>query len=343
MTSDANSFSSNEVSGPDQLSWRILEAVSYLEQCLRAGRGFGILTGSSTDAVSLAINRFLQGAATPLRTVRVPAPTDSSHLFLEAILSQLGFDPFESTADDLQRLLTVVFRQETGHQAPICLIIENAQEYGPRVFETIRELARESRDAARLPLFILAGSSALNRVLDSRGMASIAEFTRLRFDIATAPAAVPAPAMPAVSRQEVPELVLSLYQQTLQRFPIDGKRLLIGRGQHCDICIHSRFTSRQHALLIRSADGDWVVDLKSTNGTSVNSQVISQHRLNHGDVISIGNHRLLYRNPTGRWVQAPALPGHDQLSETMVMRSLHGVTAGPKTAAVIPDRKPSAA
>jgi pSer/pThr/pTyr-binding forkhead associated (FHA) protein len=89
----------------------------------------------------------------------------------------------------------------------------------------------------------------------------------------------------------------------------------------------SRFVSRQHALLLRNPDGDWIVDLKSTNGTSVNSQLVRQRRLVHGDVISIGNHRLRYQNSAARPGVPEPTARADQLSETMVMRSLQAVVA----------------
>lgn len=326
-------------------SWRILEAVGYLEQCRNGARSFGILTGESPRQVRLAVDRFLAGASRGMRVARLPAPTDSSHVFLETVLTQLGFEPFESTADDLARLLTVVIRQVSREQAPICIVLDDAQEFGPHVFETIRELARSAREVQPALLFILGGSPALVRVLDSRGMSSVAALTRHRFDFsAVVPPSAAEETAAGAGPEEAPNFVLSLNQQVIRRFPIEGTRLLIGRGHHCDICIPSRYISRQHALLIRSPDGDWLVDLKSTNGTSVNSQLVTQRRLAHGDVISIGNHRLQYRNAAGSWIESHSTASHDQLSETMVMRSLQSVLASAEDTVVTPARQnPSAA
>ncbi len=313
-----------EMAEPATLSWRILEAVRYLEQCRRTSRLFAVVTGEARGEVRLAADRFLERTVPALRVARPPAPSDSSHVFLEAILVDLGFEPFESTSDDLLRLLTVVLRQGSEQQDPVCIVIDQAQEYGPRVFETLCELARNVADLARPPLLLLTGNAALLRVLDSRGMAAVAVLTRQRFELAavTAPPAV-APEVPPAT----PELVLSLGQDVVQRFPLGQGRVLIGRGPHCDLCIRSRFVSRQHALLIRNNDGDWLLDLKSTNGTSINSRTMSRRRLRHGDVISIGNHRLQYLNPAGRWPQREGVPAGDQLSETVVMRSLLAMSA----------------
>jgi FHA domain len=325
-------------------SRRILEAVSYLQQCRKSARSFAIVIDDAAPAVQLATDRFLAGISTPKRLARIRAPIDSSHLFLEAILAQLGFESFASTTDDLLRLLTVVMRQRSEGQDPICIVLENAQDFGPRVFETLRELARNSRDESWSPLFVLTGNRALLRVLDSKGMSSVATLTRHRFDMAT-PSDTGNLAVEAAgqSQPEGPELVLSLDHETIQSFPIDGMRLLIGRGPHCDICIRSRFVSRQHALLIHGSDGDWLVDLKSTNGTSVNSKLITQRRLVHGDVISLGNHQLQYVNPSGRLLEVSGAPSHDQLSETIVMRSLQSARIVRDAAPHVPERTPTAA
>ena len=55
-------------------------------------------------------------------------------------------------------------------------------------------------------------------------------------------------------------------------------------------------------MLINRAQGAYVVDLKSTNGTLVNGKPISQFVLQSGDVIAIGDFRLKYVNlqQTGR-------------------------------------------
>jgi hypothetical protein len=208
----------------------------------------------------------------------------------------------------------------------------------------LRDLARNSRDESWSPLFVLTGNRALLRVLDSKGMSSVAALTRHPFDIASA-ADAGKPSVVSAEQQQFdgPELILSLNHATLRRIPIDGMRLLIGRGPHCDICIRSRFVSRQHALLIRNGDGDWLVDLKSTNGTSVNSQLVTQRRLMHGDIISLGNHQLQYLNPSGDLLDSAGAPGHDQLSETIVMRSLQSALTARDAAPQVPERTPTAA
>ncbi len=339
-----NAASHNEAETP-----RIVDAVAYLDQCRQAGRRFAIVTGNHGADVALALRRFAADLPAGTRLARTPAPTDSSHAFLESILAQFGFDPFDATADDLLRLLTVVLRQGGSHMESVVIIVEDAQAFGPRVLETIRDLARNAQDWRSSLLFVLSGSVGLNRVLDSIGMASVAEFTRVRFDL-DAPAAAAAHDIPTA--RPVPartgSLLLSRDQRQIGRIGLDRDRVLIGRSEHSDVCLASRFVSRQHALLLRNPDGDWLIDLKSTNGTIVNSELIERRRLVPGDVISIGNFQLRYEDEgPAREAALSSSTESDQLAgETVVMRSLQALHQPPPGRAPSPrteDTAPTAA
>lgn len=304
---------------------RILEAVAYLDQCRSEQRSLAILSGRSTAAIRQVLKQFLACAAPADRVARMLPPADDRHAFLEALLLQLGFEPFESSADDLQRLLNVVLREATSQKALTFILIEEAQLFGPRVLEQLRELILDSRGLQPPPLFILSGNSTLHRILDSRGMQGLAGLARQRFDIDGA--------MPTASTTPEPCLVLSSGNVPLGRYLLDHERLLIGRGEHSDITILDRFVSRQHALFLRKDSGDWIIDLNSTNGTSVNSVLIHERRLDHGDVISLGNHRLLYHHPAARPAGPLPRAAAGQTGDTSIMRSLRAaMETGPQQA-----------
>lgn len=80
-----------------------------------------------------------------------------------------------------------------------------------------------------------------------------------------------------------------------KRYPLTGLIKEIGRTSECDVCIpDDDQVSRVHARL--DWDGaNWVlVDLGSTNGSFVNDQKVTEHRLEPGDVIEIGDTLLRY-------------------------------------------------
>lgn len=64
---------------------------------------------------------------------------------------------------------------------------------------------------------------------------------------------------------------------------VDGERFLIGRGRHCDLVIDSAKVSREHAVIRREADGWWIEDLGSSNGTWLGRARVDRRRIADGD------------------------------------------------------------
>jgi FHA domain len=74
---------------------------------------------------------------------------------------------------------------------------------------------------------------------------------------------------------------------------LGSPRTLIGRADHCDICLDDGAVSRDHLEI--SAHGDVLVasDLDSLNGTVLNGRLLDRPtRLKDGDVLLAGGHRL---------------------------------------------------
>ena len=107
---------------------------------------------------------------------------------------------------------------------------------------------------------------------------------------AAAEDAVIVPAVP-------PQLIVSNHGTVIQDIVMEKPRLLVGRSEHNDIAINSRFISRHHALLVRHGSTTFLMDLNSTNGTFVNAKRISNHVLLHDDVITVGHHRIKFNDP----------------------------------------------
>jgi type II secretory pathway predicted ATPase ExeA len=71
-------------------------------------------------------------------------------------------------------------------------------------------------------------------------------------------------------------------------------RVVIGRTSNNDIQIDSRYISRHHCKIVTTPECTVLEDLNSTNGVFIKSKRISQYNLNDGDVISLGDHELVY-------------------------------------------------
>ncbi len=77
---------------------------------------------------------------------------------------------------------------------------------------------------------------------------------------------------------------------------LDSHRLTIGRSTRNDVALRNdRYASAQHARVEPRADGVWVVDDGSTNGTFVNGvRLEAPKRLSPGDVVRVGETDLRY-------------------------------------------------
>jgi pSer/pThr/pTyr-binding forkhead associated (FHA) protein len=69
---------------------------------------------------------------------------------------------------------------------------------------------------------------------------------------------------------------------------LEGKRIILGRGEKADIKVLDAKTSREHAEITVNGQDYVVTDLGSQNGILINDQKVSQHKLKDGDKLTIG-------------------------------------------------------
>jgi general secretion pathway protein A len=96
------------------------------------------------------------------------------------------------------------------------------------------------------------------------------------------------------------KLVLSTDGQTVSELHLIPGRKVIGRTPDNDLQIDSKFISRHHCQLVTGSDGITVIeDLNSTNGIVVRGKRVRRHTLRDGDVVSMGQHEMLYLDDQG--------------------------------------------
>ena len=118
------------------------------------------------------------------------------------------------------------------------------------------------------------------------------------------PAPLQEPAATALPGTRAPNggayLVVSAGPDLGQEYPLWGEIITIGRSCReatWEIRLSDRAVSRPHARLERGKDEVLLVDLESANGTLLNgSPVQLAAPLKDGDVISVGETRLVYRD-----------------------------------------------
>ena len=290
----------------------LIAAVAYAGRCLRGHRPFGIITGSAAGVGAL-VDRLTADyeVREDLHSLRIASPTDDVHTFLASCLAGLGFELLQASLEDLQNLMTVFLRHESARGRRTVIIVEATEQYGPHVLEFMQKLSRIRAGATPALTFIFTGSPGLHRILDSRGMAGLSQFTRERFDLDRSLAWVATPEkavtiagpwsgsalvdeQPTTDAVATRNLVVMLDSVIVERRQVTPGRLLIGRSPQSGVQLDSPYVSRHHAMLVITPHTMELIDLQSTNHTLVNGNVAERQLLEHGDLLAIGNFRLRY-------------------------------------------------
>jgi serine phosphatase RsbU (regulator of sigma subunit) len=99
----------------------------------------------------------------------------------------------------------------------------------------------------------------------------------------------------------VPFLELQSAGRRPARIPLVEGRTVLGRHPGCQVVLDAASVSRQHAAISCDAEGTFIEDLQSRNGTIVNGQPLTgRRRLDEGDEISICGQRLVYLTASRR-------------------------------------------
>ncbi len=79
-----------------------------------------------------------------------------------------------------------------------------------------------------------------------------------------------------------------------KRFPVAEEDVTLGREEGNTVVVPSDQASRRHARIFLSGGAHVLVDLDSTNGTFLNSKLVKEQTLRHGDVVRVGTTVLKY-------------------------------------------------
>ena len=181
----------------------------------------------------------------------------------------------------------------------VCVELWDASGGWPGVLDRIALLALSRADALPVAISAIERPTLPHSDWDDHSLAELED----------AVGAIPEP----------PRLFVSKDGEVIKELTFDQPRLLIGRSEHNDIAIPSRFVSRHHLLLVRHGNTTFMMDLNSSNGTFVNSRRVSNHVLIDDDVITVGNHRIKFRDPYAK--SRGAMIG-SEFTDTAIMKTL---------------------
>lgn len=105
-------------------------------------------------------------------------------------------------------------------------------------------------------------------------------------------------------------LLVKLHGKGSQQIELTHESVTIGRKADNTLVIDDPAVSGHHARIVKIQAVFFLEDLKSTNGTTINGQSITRHQLRDADVITIGQHRLVFQEQATAGSVAP-LPSTD--------------------------------
>ena len=185
------------------------------------------------------------------------------------------------------------------------MLCDNDEQARKRIDALEKELAKVTRIANDYEEKLESRSDAINVLLaelakKSEQIESINEIGEVISDIDVRiseqfdedEATIVAPSNKPQDR--VTRVLVGKVGNQLLRFPLFKDRLTIGRTDDNDIQLNAVYISRRHAVVQADGDATRVIDWGSKNGVYVNSKRVTEHFLQNGDIVTIGNAHFRY-------------------------------------------------
>jgi len=94
----------------------------------------------------------------------------------------------------------------------------------------------------------------------------------------------------------MPRVIVTRDGETVAEVELTKRQYVIGRTDLADIVIEDGYVSKMHAMLQVYSNAIALLDLNSTNGTTVNSTIVQKTILRNNDIIALGRYRLKIEN-----------------------------------------------
>lgn len=131
------------------------------------------------------------------------------------------------------------------------------------------------------------------------------------------------------------KLVIPEGVANLTELEITKEQVMIGRDEDCDVILHGeKKCSRKHAVIKRTGLNFTIEDLSSANGTLLNGEPVSEAGLSGGDVIQIGETKIVFKakSADGKDLSSPdatmtQVSAPDLMSKTSLLGTSEGGTS----------------
>lgn len=156
---------------------------AYIDYATHIQDSFVIFTGEIGSGKTTLIQDAISRMPDDVVVAKIHQTQLSENEFLQAVLVEFGFQPYNMEKVALLEELCKYFIEQNNQGKKVLLIVDEAQNLTKRVLEEIRLLSDLEKNNKKLLNVILLGQPELNDVLDSPEMENLMQRVRLRFHI----------------------------------------------------------------------------------------------------------------------------------------------------------------
>jgi general secretion pathway protein A len=170
---------------PDFVYWskQHSRAKAYMESTIWLSDGFVVITGEIGSGKTTLLQSFLSELGDDVVYAVVSQTQLNATQFLQAILTEFGFKPFDKQKVELLDMLNMFLIEQYSAGKKVILIIDEAQNLSTKVLEEVRLLSGIETRSEKVLRIILAGQPELKETLDSPSLKQLIQRVRLRFHL----------------------------------------------------------------------------------------------------------------------------------------------------------------
>ncbi|NNC77959.1 MAG: AAA family ATPase [Woeseiaceae bacterium] len=158
-------------------------AKAYMESTIWLADGFVVITGEIGSGKTTLLQSFLSELDDEVVYAVVSQTQLTAVQFLQAVLTEFGFKPFDKRKVELLDMLNMYLIEQYSNGKKVVLIVDEAQNLSKKVLEEIRMLSGIETHKEKVLRIILAGQPELKETLESPSLKQLAQRVRLRFHL----------------------------------------------------------------------------------------------------------------------------------------------------------------
>ncbi len=158
-------------------------AKAYMDYTIWNRDGFVVVTGEIGAGKTTLLQKLLSEFDDTVSVAKIYQTQLDEIQFLQAVLVEFGLKPFNAKKVELMDMLSTFLIDSFLQSKQLVLIVDEAQNLGPKVLEEIRMLSGLETQKEKILHVVLVGQPELNDILDSPEMEQLLQRVRLRCHI----------------------------------------------------------------------------------------------------------------------------------------------------------------